>query len=72
MRGQHVIGLCGPTEPVAGQTALFALADLGVGQEEVDRPIRELVAPGQALMVILALGVRKVVAHALHRVEVDA
>ena len=40
-------------------------------QEEVDRAIRELVRPDQALMVILFLSVQWVV-HALHGVEVNA
>ena len=43
-----------------------------MGEEKVDRPIRELVGPGQALVVISTLSVGEVVAHALHRVEVDA
>jgi hypothetical protein len=72
IRGQHMVALGGTAEPVTGQAALIALVGFGVSQEKVDRPIRELVRPGQSLMVIRALGVGEVVAHALHRVEVDA
>jgi hypothetical protein len=43
MRGQHMVALGGTAEPVARQAALIALVDFGVGQEEVDRPVRELV-----------------------------
>ena len=51
MCGQHVLALSGAAEPVAGQAALIAFVGFGVGQEEVDRPVGELLRPGQALMV---------------------
>ena len=41
--GEHVLALGGTAEPVGRQAAVTAVVDIGMGQEEVDRSVRELV-----------------------------
>jgi hypothetical protein len=66
--GQYVLADSGAVKPVAGQAAVLVFADHGTRQKEVYRPVGELMGAGQSLMMILAVSVREVVAHAFHRV----
>jgi hypothetical protein len=69
---QDVLAVYGPVVAVPGNAALVAGVELSVREEEVDRPVRQAMRARKALVVILALGAQKVVAHALDGVEVEA